>query len=253
MQAYGHSFAYVYNLRWNGFARGAAPALLAYYAATPLGQARQPVLDLCCGSGILAASFLEQGYPVTGLDLSAPMLAYARANTAGFTAAGQAAYFQADAARFALAPLFGLAVATYDALNHLPDAAALRGCLRSTANALQPGGTMLFDLNTRRGLQRWNGTIVDDNEAALVITRGNYDGAGDRATLHVTGFVPMGGGAYERFDESIYNSVFDIQSVLWWAQAEGFAAAHAARLEDLDKPLAEPEAEGRVFVVARRE
>src|SRR5258706_2588187 len=124
MQAYGRSFAYVYNLRWNGFARAAAPALLAYYAATPLGQARQPVLDVCCGSGSLAASFLEQGYRVAGLDLSAPMLSYARANTARFTANGQAAYFQADAARFALAPRFGLAVATYDGLHHLPDAAA---------------------------------------------------------------------------------------------------------------------------------
>src|SRR6266550_2264987 len=106
MQAYGRSFAYVYNLRWNGFARAAAPALLAYYAATPLEQARQPVLDVCCGNGVLAASFLEQGYPVTGLDVSAPMLAHARANTASFTATGQAAYLQADAARFALAPHF---------------------------------------------------------------------------------------------------------------------------------------------------
>src|SRR6266536_2641960 len=147
MQAYSRRFAYVYNLRWNGFARAAAPYLLHYYAATPLGQARQPVLDLCCGNGILAARFLEQGYPVTGLDLSAPMLAYARANTASFTATGQASYLQADAARFGLAPRFGLAVATYDALNHLPDAAALRGCLRSAAAALQPGGTFLFDLN----------------------------------------------------------------------------------------------------------
>src|SRR6185436_19502939 len=138
-----------------------------------------------------------------------------------------------------------LAVSTYDALNHLPDAAALRGCLRSTAAALQPGGQFIFDLNTRRGLQRWNGTIVEDNEAALVITRGNYDGTGDRATLNVTGFVPVGGGAYERFDESVYNTVFDIQAVLWWAQAEGFAAAYAARMEDLTRPLAEPEGEGR--------
>ena len=79
-----------------------------------------------CGSGLLAASFLAHDYPVTGLDLSSQMLAYARANTATFTATGQAAYLQADAARYALAPRFGLAVATYDALNHLPDSAALQ-------------------------------------------------------------------------------------------------------------------------------
>ncbi|MEP7355774.1 MAG: class I SAM-dependent methyltransferase [Anaerolineales bacterium] len=252
MQAYGPRFAYIYNLRWNGFARAAAPHLLAYYAGTPLGHLRAPVLDVCCGSGLLAGVFLEQGFPVTGLDLSAHMLAYARSNTAAFTASGQAAYFQADAGQFALAPRFGLALSTYDALNHLPDQNALRGCLRATAAALRPGGTFVFDLNTRRGLQRWNGTLVDDHEDALVITRGAYDGSGDRAILNVTGFVPTAAGAYERFDETVYNTVFDIQAVLWWAEAEGFATAHAARLDNLGQPLAEPEAESRVFIVAQR-
>jgi SAM-dependent methyltransferase len=252
MQAYTRTFAHVYNLRWNGFAAAAAPHLLAFYAATPAGHAHQPVLDVCCGNGLLAASFLAQGYPVTGLDLSAPMLAHARANTAA-TAAGRASFIQADAAQFALAPSFGLAMATYDALNHLPDLAALRGCLRSTAAALLPGGAFVFDLNTRRGLQRWNGTTVDDNEAALVITRGSYDGIGPRAVLNITGFVPTAAGVYERFDESVYNTVFDIQTVLWTALAEGFASAHAGRLDSLDQPLADPEAEGRVFIVARRD
>ena len=252
MQAYGRAFAQAYNLRWNGFARAAAPHLLAFYRGTRLGQARRPVLDLCCGTGLLAASFLEQGFPVIGLDLSPHMLAHARENTAGRAARGQASFVQADAAGFAFAAHFGLIVATYDAVNHLPDFAALRGCLRSAGAALAPGGAFIFDLNTRRGLERWNSTQVDDNEAALVITRGLYDAQASRATLNITGFLRTEVGGYERFDETVYNTVFDIQSVIWSLLDSGFASAHAARLDDLRAPLADPEAEGRVFIVAHR-
>ena len=200
----------------------------------------------------MALGFLEQGYHVTGLDLSPHMLAYARENTARFVAGGQATFIQGDAAQFALDQRFGLVLSTYDALNHLADFDALRSCFRSVHGALTPGGWFIFDLNTRRGLQRWNGTNVDDSPAALVITRGVFEAQAARAQLAVCGFLQTAEGLYERFDETIYNTVFDIQAVLWTLLDQGWAAAHAARFNDLPTALAEPEQEGRVFIVAQR-
>ena len=150
MQTYGPLFAKIYNDRWSGFARHAAPALLDYYAGTPAGQARLPVLDLCCGTGQIALAFLEQGYTVSGLDLSPHMLALAAQNAAGYLETGQARFIQGDAANFSLPPEFGLALSTYDALNHLDSLEALRGCFRSVAAALAPGGSFICDLNTRK-------------------------------------------------------------------------------------------------------
>lgn len=168
MQTYGPAFARAYQLRWGGFARQATPPLLDFYAGSAAGQQRQPVLDLCCGTGVASLACLEAGYPVTGLDLSPHMLAYARENTAAYLGADRAAgprahFVQADAADFALAGQFGLAISLYDAINHLPDLAALRNCFRCTAAAVAPGGAFIFDLNTRRGLRRWNVTSVDDS------------------------------------------------------------------------------------------
>jgi SAM-dependent methyltransferase len=250
MQAYSRAFAHAYHLRWGGFARQVTPRLLDFYAQTPAGQQRLPVLDLCCGTGLVAQGFLERGYSVTGLDLSPHMLAYARQNSAAFAA--QAQFVLADAANFALDGQFGLAVSTYDALNHLPDQAALQGCLRSVGAALVPGGWFIFDLNTRLGLRRWNVTSVDDSDGTLVITRSSFDGSGDQALLNITGFLRQADGRYERFDESLYNTIFDIQTVLWLLLNQGWASAHAARLGNLHTPLSEPEQEARVFVVARR-
>ena len=250
MQAYSRPFARAYHLRWGGFARQAAPHLLDFYGQTSAGRQQLPVLDLCCGTGLVTLGFLEHGYPVTGLDLSAPMLAYARENCAAF--ADRAQFILADAANFALKPHFGLAVSTYDALNHLPDLPALQSCLRAVAAAVVPSGWFIFDLNTRLGLHRWNVTSVDDGDDSIVLTRSSFDGSGERAWLNITGFLRQPDGRYERFDERVYNTIFEIQTVLWILLNQGWASAHAARLGDLHTPLSEPEQEERVFVVAQR-
>ena len=251
MQAYGRGFARAYNLRWGGFARQVTPYLAGFYAQTSAGAARQPVLDLCCGTGQVSMGFLEQGYHVTGLDLSPHMLACARDNMAPQVAAGQAEFVLADAADFALERRFGLVVSIYDALNHLPDLGALQSCFRSVGSALAAGGWFIFDLNTRHGLRRWNLTSVDDSPAALVITHSSFDGQSDRAVLNVTGFLLEPGGLYERFDETVTNTIFDIQSVLWSLLDQGWASAYAARLGNLRTALEEPEREERVFIVAQ--
>ena len=119
MQAYGRSFAYVYNKRWTGFAHRVAPLIAEFYASTGTGEARYPVLDLCCGTGQLALHFLEQGYRVTGLDLSEYMLQYASENASSYVESGQAQFVRADASEFSLDQQFGLVASTFDALNHL--------------------------------------------------------------------------------------------------------------------------------------
>ena len=75
-------FAWFYNRYWGGeFSR---PVLFV------LGRLLLPevprggrVLDLCCGTGQLAAGLINLGLRVTGIDGSEVMLGYARANAPG--------------------------------------------------------------------------------------------------------------------------------------------------------------------------
>ena len=48
-----------------------------------LDSAQQPVLELCCGSGMPMIELLERGYDVHGLDASADMLARCRERAQG--------------------------------------------------------------------------------------------------------------------------------------------------------------------------
>ena len=250
MQAYGAGFARVYNLRWAGFARQVAPLILEYFEASTFAAANKRVLDLCCGTGQLAEYFLEQGYRVVGIDLSEHMLRFARENALAYIVSGQAKFIEGDVTDFTLDEHFDLVVSTFDALNHLQSEQDLRKCFQCVFPL--SGGLFIFDLNTRVGLSRWNNIQVEETEESLVITRGIYDGQGDRAWTRISGFIHTGDRLYERFEETAFNTVFELEQVKNALHEVGWRKVHFARLPDLKTPIAEPEKEGRVFIVASK-
>lgn len=255
-QAYSAGFARIYNRYWADFANRLAPALIAFYAGTGAARNNRNVLDVCCGTGQLAAHFLAAGFQVMGVDLSEPMLAYARENCRPYVETGRACFACADAACFdAGAPFgapFGLAVSTYDALNHLPDMQALLGCFQSVRRAVAAGGWFIFDLNTPAGLRQWNTMSVTENDDVTLIQRGLYDVAAGWARVMITGFAREPGGRYQRFEQAAYNTVFDLSRVVAGLDETGWREVRFALAQDLAAPLADPERHGRVYVIARK-
>jgi SAM-dependent methyltransferase len=253
MQAYGHLFAQAYNkMRWSAFAQRVAPLILDFYDSLSNKTSEgNYVLDLCCGTGQLAMYFLGKGYNVVGIDLSESMLRYAEENTKMHLQNGRVKFLQADATNFKLKERFGLVVSTYDALNHLEDQTALRGCFESVFNVSE--NLFIFDLNTQTGLSRLNTIMVDDDGYnGLVITQCVYDGQSKRAYMKFSGFVPTEEGLYTRFDEVVFNTVFKMKWVKETLLEIGWKDVYFARISDLKTPISEPEREGRIFVVASK-
>ena len=77
-----------------------------------------------------------------------------------------------------------------------------------------------------------------------------YDGEGDKAWSRITGFLPMDNGLYKRFDETAFNTIFAIERVRTLLLETGWKNVHCARVHDLATPVADPEKEGRIFLVA---
>lgn len=113
-------------------------------------------------------------------------------------------------------------------------------------------GFFVFDLNTHVGLNRWNNIQVDDSQEILIITRGTYDGKSDRAWTRISGFIKREDGTFDRFDETAFNTVFELSRVRDELLRAGWKEAYFARVQDLRAVIDEPEAEGRVFVVASK-
>lgn len=251
MQAYGEKLAHVYNMKWGAFAERAAPRIMDFYEATAAGSRYRTLLDIGCGTGQLAVHFLNHGYRIVGIDASLFMLRHARNNAGSYAAAGHSHFIQADAGRFALRSRFGLAVSTFDTINHLDNEAQLAGCFQSARDALVEEGFFIFDLNTRRGLQRWHNTEArDSSEEMTMIQRGCYHAQAGKAEIRIQGLIYGRQGACEPFEETHFNTVFDLERVKAMLLQTGWRRIHFARIDDLRTPLEDPEQEARVFAVA---
>lgn len=113
------------------------------------------ILDLCCGTGHMAQHLIEQGYQVTGLDISEAMLYYAREN------APNAKLILNDARFFDLPPIFQVVICPSGSLNHMMNVEDLTKVFTKVYNSLLDNGVFLFGLTLEDGYKSWKGAISD--------------------------------------------------------------------------------------------
>jgi predicted TPR repeat methyltransferase len=100
------------------------------------------VLDLCCGTGLLAGELIARGYRVAGVDAADAMLAQARERLGR-----EVALSRVTLPDLPVEGVFDAAVCTFDGLNYLAPA-ELRLTMASVALRLRPAGWLVFDLHT---------------------------------------------------------------------------------------------------------
>ena len=115
-----------------------------------------PVLELGCGTGRIAAPIVRAGARVVGIDLSEPMLSRARRRMARTRLAHRALLVRGDIRRlpFRSRRGFGLVMAPYGILQSLTRERDLRAALASVHRVLRRGG--LFGVDLVPDLPRWN-------------------------------------------------------------------------------------------------
>ena len=115
-----------------------------------------PVLELGCGTGRVALPVVKAGAQLVGIDLSAPMLARARARLTRARLAERALLVRGDIRHlpFRSRQGFGLVMAPYGILQSLTRERDLAATLASVARVLKRGG--LFGLDLVPDLPRWS-------------------------------------------------------------------------------------------------
>jgi len=254
-QAYGATFARVYNERWTTFAERVGQQIADFFSQDPkTTTATRSLLDLCCGTGQLSREFLARGYQVVGIDLSPHMLKYSTQNNRQAVTEGRATFSLGDASNFRLGRPVSFAVSSFDALNHLPDNERLGSCFKCVFNSLQSPGLFVFDLNTPVGFRRrWNGMELHDNEELTLVNRSIYAEGSKHAFTSITGFVRSPDGSYERFTQKVFETAFDITEVLGLLSEAGFTDSYVAASHDLSAVAQRFDELDRAFFVCRRE
>jgi len=239
-----------FESRPTGFARGAAPRIAAFYAQRSIQDINASVLDIGCGTGRLASYLLDRGIPVTGIDPSEHMLRHAVRNNADHIASGRARFLQMDGAALDPPDSFGLAVATFNTLNHMRSHEDLRSCLSRVYHGTTPGGYFLFDIDTRLGLQRTVETAElseTDDETTFRIRR--FDG--ERVILYATGWFTCDR-RWHRYRETIVKIVIDTEALRLMMASVGWSSL-TYTADDFFTPVENAEDGAQAYGVAWKE
>ncbi|HEX6970958.1 MAG TPA: class I SAM-dependent methyltransferase [Limnochordia bacterium] len=105
------------------------------------------IVDLACGTGRLSQLLAERGHTVVGTDRSPAMLRIARQRT---RPGERLAFRRRDLRRGAsgLSRRFDVALCLCDSLNYLLDRRSVGRVFARAAQAVRPGGLLIFDVNT---------------------------------------------------------------------------------------------------------
>ncbi|MGH9277832.1 MAG: class I SAM-dependent DNA methyltransferase [Acidimicrobiales bacterium] len=182
---YREDLAWVHHTAFGDLARQAAATL-----RRELRSRRGLVVDLACGSGILAGELTRAGYGVLGVDASEAMLRLAAVE------APSARFVQGSLLDVAIPPCLAV-TAVGEGFNYAD--AVLPDLFARIASALEPGGVLLFDV-AGPGRMRSTFTVTEDPGGEwLVALRRSEDGG--VLTRHITLFRRVGD-AYRRSDET---------------------------------------------------
>lgn len=120
---------------------------LAFYEELA-GRTGGPVLDIGCGTGRVAIQLARSGHEVTGVDLSAPMLAQAKRHRADLPSevAARLDFVQADMISLDLGRSFALIITPFRVFQFLLTPGAQRQTLIAFREHLAPGGLLVLDL-----------------------------------------------------------------------------------------------------------
>jgi SAM-dependent methyltransferase len=147
---------------------------------------RAAFLDLGCGTGTMLLDVREAlpSWRLAGADASAGMLRMARRKRG----ADRIVWARATIDRpLPFAPAFDACGAFYDALNHLPDDAALARAFAAIAAVLRPGGLLVFDVTNLLGFRRWwRGTSKYRGRRWQMSITTDFDEAAGTATADTT-------------------------------------------------------------------
>jgi SAM-dependent methyltransferase len=236
-------FAWFYHRYWNEeFHSLAFPILERIWLQHLPAGAR--ILDVCCGTGHLAALLGERGYRVSGFDASPEMVRYAHEK------APQADIQIGDAANFRATGQYDAAVSTFDSLNHILEKADLEAAFHNTAAALKPGGWLAFDMLLEEAYQTHWGedfALVRDDHV-LTITNAGYDFRTRLACCTITMFRLVFG-AWRRSDVVIHERCYTTDEIGEALERAGFGEVSCYAAGDLG--MAGQLGEGRTFFVAR--
>ncbi|MEV5411928.1 class I SAM-dependent methyltransferase [Thermopolyspora sp. NPDC052614] len=220
---YNEDLAHVHDAGYGDLARAAATALL------PLLPSNAVVMDLGCGTGILAQRLSEAGHRVHGVDISPAAIALARS---------RAPRAVLQVASFADVPLpeCDAVVSIGECLNYAfdprvgTDSTLLPDLFARVRRALRPGGLLLFDVCLVGTEPRPRVACTEGDDWMAVVHAAESSGT---LTRRITTFRRLGE-LWRRSDETHLQRLYTRDEITDALRRAGFTVRELASYGDHD-------------------
>jgi SAM-dependent methyltransferase len=165
------------------------------------------VLDLGCGTGSFCIEMAGRGYDMIGIDISADMLACAKAKSV--EKGRDILFLNQNMARFELYGTVDAIVCLIDSINYVTYKNELKRLFKLARNYLNPGGLFIFDINSEYKLKEVLGSNVFHHieEDLAYIWQNSYDSSSKLCRFDLTVFAGQSQ-SFSRFDEVHYERAY---------------------------------------------
>jgi len=194
------------------------------------------VLDVGCGSGLLARKLVDAGFAVRGIDASPAMIELARDHARGADFDVARLPTRLSAGTVGALPESDAVVSTGHVLNYLDTRADIAAALGELARSVRPAGVLAIDLMTdryreKRGAEAVHAKVEDD---WVIVTRFSQPEP-CRFDRTITVFRRVGDN-WRRSDEIHRNMTFDVDEALGILRDNGIDAQRRAAFGDESLP-----------------
>lgn len=208
------------------------------------GNGGKRVLDLACGTGTISNLLFDNGYDVTGIDISDEML-----TVAGEKCHGDIKLFKGDISNFSLSEKFDYCICLLDSINHLENAESVMSCFDCVFDSLNKNGLFIFDVNTvykHRNVLGDNTFVFDEQDFFLSWDNEFFDENRVRILLD---FFIFNGRNYDRFSEEFYEKAYELDEIKNMLRLNHFEIL--AVYNELTTDLPDEESE-RVYFICKK-
>ena len=208
------------------------------------------LLDLACGTGELSVRLAQDGFTVTGVDLSEDMLAVAQAKAED--SGVRIPFFQQDMANLEGQAQFDVISILCDSLNYLQTEEEVKATFLNVFQHLTNEGIFIFDVHSLYKIDHLfiNQTYASSEEIVSYIWN-SFAGENPNSVEHELSFFVLDEetGKYERFDELHFQRTYTVEQYSSWLMEAGFDLLEISADFEESEPHFQSE---RIFFVVRK-
>lgn len=209
------------------------------------------LLDLACGTGELSIRLANDGFEVTGVDLSDDMLTVAnsKANSIGVNIQ----FYQQNMAELEGLGEFDVVGIFCDSLNYLQSENEVKDTFRSVHTHLTNDGLFMFDVHSIYKMMNifMNETFTLNEDEISYIWQ-CFEGEYPYSVEHDLSFFVLDeqSGKYDRYDELHVQRTFPIENYKTWLVEAGFEIIDIIADFEALEPQSESE---RIFFICKKQ